>query len=129
MAFPGTAGPRLSRAECTGFMVSFAVALPAPELVLPLNDEALHSRLGRHAHCESVVLFPPFLSCEERKGRLWQAWSSSAVCVRNVEVEKEGKAKHRNLVFNSNLYPVFSEELFAFSLCVAPDSVGPQNLL
>ena len=42
MAFAGAAGPRLSRAECTGFMVSFAVALPAPELVLPLNDEALH---------------------------------------------------------------------------------------
>ena len=43
MSFAGAAGPRLSRAECTWLMVSFAIALPATELVLPLNDHACHS--------------------------------------------------------------------------------------
>ena len=42
MSFAGAAGPRLSRAECTWLMVSFAIALPATELVLPLNDHACH---------------------------------------------------------------------------------------
>ena len=42
MSFAGAAGPRLSRAECTWLMVLFAIALPATELVLPLNDHACH---------------------------------------------------------------------------------------
>ncbi len=42
MPLASTASPGLGTAKCVGFIVHFAVALPAAELVLKLNDYARH---------------------------------------------------------------------------------------
>ena len=40
--FARASGPSLGGAEGTGLVVLLAIALPSTELVLPLDDEALH---------------------------------------------------------------------------------------
>ena len=53
--FARASGPSLGGAEGTGLVVLLAIALPSTELVLPLDDEALHQVVFADTSITSLI--------------------------------------------------------------------------
>jgi len=65
VAFAGASGPRLGRAKGIGLVVFFLVALPAAELVLPLDHDAGHAgAMGNGAQYQLGAARSSSSSCE-----------------------------------------------------------------